>query len=48
MYDAAPFLILSAISAIAVVVSFVGLFWAAVKDGHDERAFQAAQRVRNH
>jgi hypothetical protein len=41
MYDDAPFLILSAVSAFAIVVSFVALFWAAVQDGRDERMFRS-------
>jgi hypothetical protein len=40
MYDEAGFIILSSISAIAVVTSFSALLWAAVRDGRDDRAFR--------
>jgi hypothetical protein len=40
MYDDAGFIILSAISAIAVLSSFTALVWAAIRDGRDERAFR--------
>lgn len=43
MYDNAPFLILSSISAIAVLGCFAALLWAAVQDGRDERAFRAVR-----
>lgn len=43
MYDDAPFLILSSISAIAVMASYAALLWAAVQDGRDERAVRAVR-----
>jgi hypothetical protein len=41
MYDDAGFIVLSSVSALAVLSSFAALFWAAVCDGRDEREFQA-------
>ena len=41
MYDDAGFIILSCIGAVAVLSSLSALIWAAVRDGRDERAFQA-------
>jgi hypothetical protein len=41
MYDDAGFLVLSACSALAVLSTFAALLWAAIQDGHDERAHRA-------
>ena len=41
MYDDVGFIILSSVSAIAVLVSFAALLYAAVWDGRDERRFRA-------
>lgn len=38
MYDSAAFLALSLTGALAIVVSFTALFWAAVQDGRIETA----------
>jgi hypothetical protein len=37
MYDDAGFIILSCVSAAAVLSSLSALVWAAVRDGRDER-----------
>ena len=44
MYDDAGFLTLSLVSALAIVGTFAGLFWAAIQDGRDERAFRLRGR----
>lgn len=44
MYDDAGFLTLSLISGLTIVGAFTGLFWAAVQDGRDERAFRLRGR----
>lgn len=44
MYDDAGFLTLSLLSALAILTTFAGLFWAAIQDGRDERAFRLRGR----
>lgn len=40
MFDSAGFLTVSIASALAIVVVFAALLWAAVQDGRDERAYR--------
>ena len=46
MYDDTGFIVLSLMSLAVICASFSGLFWAAVQDGRDERAFRRRQRRR--
>ncbi len=43
MYDDPGFIALSLMSLAAICGSFAGLFWAAVQDGRDERAFRRSR-----
>jgi hypothetical protein len=40
------FVLLAAVSAIAILATFVALVWAAVQDGRDETAFRAREAGR--